>query len=201
MTTDKSLTAIILAGGQSSRMGQDKALLDIQGVPLLQRTCQVAQGCADPVYIVTAWSDRYQVVVPPSCQFIQETLTGTNPPQGPLSGFAQALPRVQTTWTLLLACDLPLLSLEELQTGIVALESIPKDAIALLPRSEQGWEPLCGFYHRRCLSLLTAFVDQGGRSFQQWLADQVVEEWLISDRRMLFNCNTPNDLQLLRVTN
>jgi molybdopterin-guanine dinucleotide biosynthesis protein A len=71
MTNDK-LTAIVLAGGKSSRMGQDKALIPIQGVPLLQRVCRIAETCADRVYVVTPWPERYQHLILPRCQFIQE---------------------------------------------------------------------------------------------------------------------------------
>ncbi|MBD0362845.1 MAG: NTP transferase domain-containing protein, partial [Coleofasciculus sp. C3-bin4] len=51
-----SLSAIVLAGGQSSRMGRDKALITLQGVPLLRQVCEVALNCASPVYVVTSWT-------------------------------------------------------------------------------------------------------------------------------------------------
>jgi len=121
----KPLTAIVLAGGRSSRMGQDKALLSIQGVPLLQLVCNIAQSCADTVYVVTPWPERYQEVLPTTCRFIREVpLPGENTseisasskvmplPHGPLVGFAQGLAQAQTAWVLLLACDLPRLRVE-----------------------------------------------------------------------------------------
>ena len=66
------LTAIVLAGGASSRMGEDKALLTIEGVPLLRIVCDVAIALCDPVYVVTPWIERYQHLLSPKCQFIQE---------------------------------------------------------------------------------------------------------------------------------
>jgi molybdopterin-guanine dinucleotide biosynthesis protein A len=100
---------------------------------------------------------------------------------------------------LLLACDLPQLRVEVLQDGVTKVENVPTDMVALLPRNPKGWEPLCGFYRRQCLPLLTEFISQGGRSFQQWLAQHPVEELSLTEPDILFNCNTPNDLEQLNI--
>ncbi|OUL31542.1 molybdenum cofactor guanylyltransferase [Nostoc sp. T09] len=222
--TSKKLTAIVLAGGQSSRMGKDKALIPIHGIPLLQRVCSIAKACADTVYVVTPWPERYQHLLLPGCHFIQEVplsspsslspyphfsppsptlshtpLSPSSPssptsPHGPLVGFAQGMALVQTDWVLLLACDLPKLRVEALQEWITRLDSVGDDAIAALAHHAKGWEPLCGFYHRRCLPELLDFINQGGRSFQQWLKQHPVQVLPVLEPEMLFNCNTPEDL-------
>ncbi len=192
-TPTPSLSAIVLAGGHSSRMGQDKALIEIAGVPMLRRVCEAALHCTPRVYVV-ARDDRYQALLPPDCQLLIETpLAGENRGSGPLVGFAQGLVAIATDWVLLLACDLPRLQGPVLQTWCQQLDSVPLTAIALLPRSPQGWEPLCGFYRCSSLTSLTDFVATGGRSFQAWLARQTVETLSVDDR-CLFNCNTPQDL-------
>ncbi|MBD1880093.1 molybdenum cofactor guanylyltransferase [Coleofasciculus sp. FACHB-T130] len=197
-----SLTAIVLAGGKSSRMGRDKALISVKGVPLIRRVCEVAQACASKVYVVTLWIERYQDIVPSTCKLIREVGTGEphsfsndEKPQGPLIGFAQGLAPVQTEWVLLLACDLPNLKEEVLQNWVQHLPEVPEDCIAFLPRHPKGWEPLCGFYRRRCLPSLTEFINKGGRSFQQWLSQHPVQELPLTERSLLFNCNTPADLE------
>lgn len=198
MASNVSVSAIVLAGGQSSRMGQDKALIASHGVPLLRQVCEVALNCASAVFVVTPWPERYQAILPDACRAIREVpLAGETTPHGPLVGFAQGLARVETDWVLLLACDLPHLQVQVLQEWIGKLEDTAQDAIALLPRQAKGWEPLCGFYRRQCLSLLTQFIDEGGRSFQRWLAHHPVQELCVSDPRMLFNCNTPADLNAI----
>lgn len=190
-----SLSAIVLAGGQSSRMGRDKALIALQGVPLLRQVCEVALNCASDVYVVSPWPDRYQGILPDVCHVIWEIpLPGETKPHGPLIGFALGLAQIQTDWVLLLACDLPQLQVKVLQGWATELEKTPKDAIALLPRHPKGWEPLCGFYRRQCLPVLTQFINEGGRSFQRWLAQHSVQELPVSDTPLLFNCNTPADL-------
>lgn len=206
MTSRRELTVIVLAGGKSSRMGEDKALISIQGTPLLQLVCGIAELCADTVYIVTPWPERYQHLLLPRCQFIREVSLPTtdekvgNHPNthGPLVGFAQGLAKVQTEWVLLLACDLPRLQVEVLQTWAAGLDNVEDKAIAALAHHPKGWEPLCGFYRRRCLPQLLEFINQGGRSFQQWLKQYPVEVLPLPAPEMLFNCNTPEDWALIR---
>jgi len=199
MDKSVSLSAIVLAGGQSSRMGRDKALITLQGVPLLRQVCEVALNCASPVYVVTPWPERYQDILPDACRVIQEVpLPGETEPHGPLVAFAQGLGYVDTDWVLLLACDLPQLQVKVLQGWVTGLEKTGEKAIALLPRQAKGWEPLCGFYRRQCLPILTTYINEGGRSFQGWLAQHPVQELPVSNTQVLFNCNTPADLELVK---
>ncbi len=199
MGRNVSLTAIVLAGGQSSRMGQDKALIALQGVPLLRQVCEIALSCTREVCVITPWPERYQAILPDACRTIREvSLPGETEPHGPLIGFAQGLAQVETDWVLLLACDLPQLQVEVLQHWVTELEKTAEEAIALLPRQTKGWEPLCGFYRRQCLPRLTEFIKEGGRSFQRWLAQHPVQELPVSDSQLLFNCNTPADLERLK---
>ena len=194
-----SITAIVLAGGQSSRMGRDKALITIEDVPLLQQVCEVAIAVASPVYVVTPWAERYQKILPKGCSVVREVLWAEESlPHGPLVGFYQGLAQVQTDWALLLACDLPRLNKAEVIKWTQYLPEVSSDAIALLPRHPKGWEPLCGFYRRRCLPLLAEYINSGGRSFQRWLAQYSVQELPVTNVQLLFNCNTPADLEQLK---
>ncbi|MGJ5676398.1 MAG: molybdenum cofactor guanylyltransferase [Nostochopsis sp.] len=193
--TNHQLTAIILAGGKSTRMGRDKALIPIEDVPMLQRICQIAETCTEQVYVVTPWPERYQNLLPPKSQFIQEVLlpeeTGNEPKtHGPLVGFSQGLTQVTTDWVLLLACDLPNLRVEVLQEWIGGLEQVAEEAIAALVYRNNRWEPLCGFYRRCCLPELNKYIEQGGRSFQEWLKRNPVQTLPLLDSAMLFNFNS-----------
>jgi molybdopterin-guanine dinucleotide biosynthesis protein A len=206
-----SIAAIVLAGGKSSRMGTDKAEIAIGNVPLLHLICTVASKCASKIYIITPRTEKYLDLVPKSCHLLKE-VSETEETKGPLVAFVQALTQIQTKaegsierwdtngkkteeWILLLACDLPLLNESVLLEWRNYLTTVPETTIALLPKSEKGWEPLCGFYRLSCLPLLEKYIQQGGRSFQGWLAKQSVRELPVSDRRVLFNCNTPEDLE------
>lgn len=203
---------LILAGGRSSRMGQDKAQLPIQGVPLLRRVYEVAAALSPTVAVVTPWPERYHALLPESCNWVQERLPapGEKPP-GPLVGLIRGLEwlaaeqpemagtsedaTVQLPWVMLLACDLPWLNSVTLQAGVDRLPELPPNILALVPRSREGWEPLCALYRQACLPALQTFVQAGGRSFQGWLANVEVQPWDVGDRTVLTNCNTLEDWQ------
>jgi molybdenum cofactor guanylyltransferase len=180
-----------LAGGLSSRMGQDKALVKWQGVPLLECVCRVATACCDRLYILTPWPDRYQPILTEHPTFLTETMPG----QGPLIAFSQGLAQIDQDWVLLLGCDLPCLDPTVIQTWAGQLVDLPASVMAYVPRTDY-WQPLCGFYRRTAQPQLQGFIEAGGRSFQTWLsqvnAEPIAVEAAIAP--MLRNCNRPADL-------
>lgn len=188
-----NLAALILAGGQSSRMGEDKALVTYKGIPMLQHVHQVAAACTANVYVLSPWNERYQPILPSQCKYFSESQIG----RGPLFGFAEGLTQISADWVLLLACDLPLLNIKILQNWANQLPQIPLSTDALVPRRSQIWEPMCGFYRRQILTELEDFLQTGGRSFQKWLSHICVQSLPISPQTnmMLHNCNTPLDLE------
>ena len=207
-----SLSAMILAGGQSRRMGRDKALLKLpNGQPLLQRTAQVAQQLTSDILVVTPWPERYRPILPPAVCLVQETVQAPSAAVkrlGPLGGFAQGWSQVRSDWCLLLACDLPYLEPIALQqwwdwlTGPLANPAhlgwggptgATAGVMASLVPGVKGWEPLCGYYHRSCLPGLRRHVAGPDRSFQSWLATLPIAAYQALPASMFFNCNTPGD--------
>ncbi|WP_026079784.1 molybdenum cofactor guanylyltransferase [Spirulina subsalsa] len=190
---------LVLAGGQSSRMGQDKALIPYQNIPLLQRVVKVAVSCCSQVYIVTPWPERYQGLCSPDIQFLGEKTPG----QGSLVAFAQALDQLTQfplpDWVLLLACDLPYLQPDIIQDWIKQLGNLDRNILAFVPKSEDYWQPLCGLYRPTIAPHLQQYLRQNKRSFQGLLNQISVESVGMNSRvdKMLFNCNTPEDLESL----
>ncbi|MEM6836068.1 MAG: molybdenum cofactor guanylyltransferase [Cyanobacteria bacterium P01_C01_bin.120] len=193
------LAAVILAGGRSQRMGQDKALLKKDGVTLLRRTWDVAHKLSTDVWVVTPYRDRYQACLPAETQWLDEPMSNPElPPAGPLIAFQRALSTITVDWILLLACDLPNLEAEPLRRWCQALPDLPADAIAYVPQTTNGWEPLCGFYRGSCLPALQDYLATGERSFQHWLTRSPVVAIPHVPIAMLANCNTPADWQRLQ---
>jgi molybdenum cofactor guanylyltransferase len=186
------VAAVILAGGQSRRMGQDKALLAWQGQPMLQRVYRVATACTPDVSVYTPWPERYDQLLP-NAKFVVESPGGG----GPLWALAQVWDQIPSQWLWLLACDLPCLDLLTLQTWLSQLPQRPTTVLALVPQHAAGnWEPLCGFYRQAARPHLATFLAQGGRSFQGWLSQLPAHPLPIPAvlAPMFMNCNTPADL-------
>ena len=73
------LSGMILAGGKSSRMGRDKATIEIDGIPIIRHIYDAVAACEDGsntlshrLYLVTPFADRYQSILPETCRFIAE---------------------------------------------------------------------------------------------------------------------------------
>jgi molybdenum cofactor guanylyltransferase len=192
------LAALVLAGGRSRRMGQDKALLQVDGQPLIARVCQVALACTPAVYSLTPWPERYRPLVPAAVQFLPEPLPAAGAiPSGPLVGLARSLGQVQAAWVLVLACDLPRLAAAPLQHWAAQLPDLPATTLAYVPRQGDRWEPLCGFYRSASQPALAQFVEAGERSLQRWLSSHPVAPIPAAPAELFYNLNTPADLAAL----
>jgi molybdenum cofactor guanylyltransferase len=192
LAPSSQVTALILAGGQSKRMGTDKALLNWQGKTLLQRVYEVAQTCCTQVSVITPWPERYRVLLPNSVDWIVESPCHS----GPLIAFAQGWKKVSTPWVLLLACDMPCLDVTVIQDWIQNLPPATLGALAYVPYHQSRWEPLCGIYNREGQPALNTFINEQGPSFQRWLSTINAVPLVVTEEMapMLWNCNTPKDL-------
>jgi molybdenum cofactor guanylyltransferase len=185
-----NLSILILAGGLSMRMGTDKALLPFEGLPLLVHVFQTAQTLNLPIAIITPWPERYAPLDLPGAIFIAETTVA----QGPVAGLICGLERASSEWVLLLACDMPRLDHAVLRSWMQSLPDISNDMLALVPRHDDQWEPLCAFYRKSCLDSLKSYLATGRQSFHQWLAENPTQTLNVTDTDMFFNCNRPEDL-------
>lgn len=183
-------------------MGTDKALIQCGDEVLIQRTCRVTLGCADRVYVVTPWGDRYRPFLPAEIEMWPEPLSadpdGRRP--GPLVALAEVVPALMedaelaSDWVLALACDLPNLDEAALREWASHLDRLPPSVMAYLPHIQDHWEPLCGFYRVACGASWQAYLASGGRSFQGWLRQQSVATIPGVDPAWLINLNTPDDV-------
>ncbi len=200
-----STAALILAGGASSRMGQDKALLLWRGIPMLQRVINVAAQCCPEIYLLTPRKEIYQTHLRDYAQIYAKANPQTSPqakyhwlpeiiPQGPLVALSQGLGKIPADWVLVLACDLPLLDGKILNQWRSQLPHLSPSILALVPH-HQYWHPLCGFYRPQALASLEEFLSQGGKSFQSWLPSLPAQKIPLgtTEIAMLWNCKSPAD--------
>ena len=184
------VAGFILAGGASSRMGRDKAWLELGGRPLLVRTAQLLEPLVAPVTVIGP-PERYSGL---GLRVVPDDRAGL----GPLGGISTALSLSSSPWNLILGCDLPYLSAAWLE-HLVA-RALASAADAVLAETANGPEPLCAMYHQRCGPAIAAALGRGVRKVTQGLAGLVVEtitaaEWKAfdSDGWLFKNMNTPAD--------
>jgi len=191
-----SMEGFVLAGGSSTRMGRDKALLELGGVPMAARLADLLLPLAEQVSLIG-----------PPQQFVEipiRVLADDEPGLGPLGGIATALHHSRQAWAMVLGCDLPFLSRAWL--AYLKQRAAASRADALLPHNEAGQaEPLCAMYRARAHSAIQGALGRGVRKVTDGLAGLNVEiipptEWKEFDSGgLLFkNMNTPEDYEQAR---
>jgi molybdopterin-guanine dinucleotide biosynthesis protein A len=184
------VTAFLLAGGKSTRMGQDKAFVEFQGKTLLDRALSLLRALTQDVVLVGS-RDRLAVY--------GTVIEDVFPNAGPLGGIHAALRASQTDLNLLLAVDLPLVSPELLQYLVRRAEKT--QALVTVPRTSDGWQPLCAVYRRAFADAAELALQQGRNKvdalFDLTLTDVVNEKELAESGfspTAFRNINTPDDL-------
>lgn len=187
------ISGYVLAGGASSRMGLDKALLPWGGGSLLERAAGVLRQTFGNVVIVGA-PQRYSHLGLP---VIGDAVPGL----GPLGGLLTALRHRKLSspdpgWIVLLACDMPLVDRGTLQELAGEIEAHP-GAAAIVPETESGLEPLCAAYHVRLLPAVEEAAEHGGRSLkmQDFVESQETVFWRPETPFAFANANTPEEFR------
>ncbi|HWL94338.1 MAG TPA: molybdenum cofactor guanylyltransferase [Phycisphaerae bacterium] len=151
-----TLTAVLLAGGESRRMGTDKAVMPFHGQPLWQRQIELLR-CLRPAKIFV--SARKEISWLP---LGTEPLLDDPPSRGPLSGLTKALEQMQTTHLLTLAVDMPFMTSEQMQV-LWALATI---GCGVLPMIGDRAEPLAAVYPREASGEFLAALASDNSSLQ-----------------------------------
>jgi len=173
----------VLAGGGSTRMGRDKALLPYRGITLLEYIASIVRQAAGTATIIGD-PDRYRDFGYPVCP-------DQVPQCGPIGGIYTALSVTATDWNLVVACDMPLLSAPVLRSLIDRCFQFPGNCIVGV---EPGGEPqpLCAVYHRRCLPLLEQAI-RDKRFRMRGLLSELNAEPVALGPSVLANVNTPGE--------
>jgi molybdopterin-guanine dinucleotide biosynthesis protein A len=190
----------VLAGGQSSRFGSDKALAELGGKPMLLRMAELAEKATGSIALVAPLG-RYEY-------FGYREVEDRWPGAGPLGGIATALLDAAVTspaaaWALILGCDLPYLTEEWLANLTQAAQK--SGAQAVVPRSAEGMEPLCACYRADSGPAIQAMLDGGLRKITAALENlktEVLDEalWKRFDSagRLFRNMNSFADYTAIR---
>ena len=188
------VTAVILAGGQSSRMGSNKALLPYRGGRFIESIHRQLSGLFDELLLVTNTPEQYAFL---GCRTVPDLYPG----MGALAGLHAGLCGSRTPHIFAVACDMPYLN----DSLIRALLARRHQADVVIPESGHGLEPLHAVYGRGCLPAMEQALRSGRRriiSFfpqvrvQVFTSDHVAT--IDRDFSSFSNINTPADYFELR---
>ncbi|MEP6821092.1 MAG: molybdenum cofactor guanylyltransferase [Chthoniobacterales bacterium] len=189
-----AFSAVLLAGGKSSRMGRDKAFIEFEGVPLWRRQLGVLRQL-HPTEIFIAgplrpeWSGACDAVLP-----------DTNGDSGPLAGLLSGFHHGTTPFLLALAIDMPQMTAEFL----IELTASCGLGEGVVPVMNERYEPLAAVYPRAAATIAEAQMRAGHLSLQDFVRACLVAGFLREKRlapsthSLFLNLNTPNDLSSMR---
>lgn len=185
-----SVTAVILAGGHSRRMGTDKSFVLLDGKPLIQRVIERVSTLNIDTLLITNAPEKYaQFSLPSYCDIIPEL--------GAIGGLYTALTHCPTDFAVCVACDMPFLN----PTLLQHLVDLRAGFQAVAPRIAGQIEGLHAVYHRSCLDVIRQQIDRRqlrlSDMYEHLDARFVDEEQLRAidpDLRSFDNLNTPDSL-------
>ncbi|POB11136.1 MAG: molybdenum cofactor guanylyltransferase [Sulfobacillus thermosulfidooxidans] len=173
---------LVLAGGQSQRMGRDKAeLLHPSGVTWAEYARHTLQQSGAQ----TIWISRPFGYQPRTFYDVVDN----TPHPGPLGGIAQALTVSSADFLAVLATDLPFAS----PRLFAHLFSHLGEADGIFPYWRQDRQPLAGYWSVHLLPALQQFLSHGGHKVQEFLASQRILWVLVPEPTWIVNINTPED--------
>ncbi|UTR15722.1 molybdenum cofactor guanylyltransferase [Salipaludibacillus sp. LMS25] len=142
-----NVTGVILAGGKSSRMGMNKALLPIHGNETIQRLRNELLILTDRLIIVTNETESYK--------FLKQPLIHDNyENKGPLAGIQAGLAASNTEWNFITACDMPFLTYQVVEVLLTRAGKLPYKQV-IVPQIGKKKQPLSALYHTSSLPFIT----------------------------------------------
>lgn len=179
-----NINAIILAGGQSKRMGFNKETIKIHDIPLIETQISYLQQFFKTIIVVSPNKNFYQNL---NVTVVNDIL----PSQGPLSGLHSGLSHSDTLYNYVIACDMPYYDKTFITNQIKKLST--KDAYIV---KDKYYEPFHGFYSKNIIEKIEHFL-KSNHKFQDFLDTLDLDITNTFETNIFYNINTPLDLYKL----
>lgn len=184
------MTAIILAGGKSSRMGFDKAFIKIKGIPIIKEQVRLLKTFFKKVIIVTNNPHKYKLR---AVKVIRDII----PDKGPLGGVYSGLKASNSFYNFVVACDIPFINLKLIKYMISRRYGFD----VVVPKTQKGYEALFAIYSKNCIQPIYTILNTDDLRIKGVFAKvrlkEITEQQLknFGDPNTLFmNINTKDDL-------
>jgi molybdenum cofactor guanylyltransferase len=189
-----AITGIILSGGKSTRMGTNKAFIEIDGIPIIERIYRLFKQCFQEILII---SDQRELFAN-----LEVTVHGDLiPDQGALGGLYTGLFFASFPYSFCVACDMPFLRRPLIEYLIKRIDGFE----AVVPRTSDGLQPLHAVYSKACVEPMKRLMDQGRSKIIDFYPLAKVrfvgeDEFRLLDpgNQSFINVNTPEDLAVIQ---
>jgi molybdopterin-guanine dinucleotide biosynthesis protein A len=188
------MTGVILSGGKSIRMGKNKAFIQVEGVPIIERIHNLFRELFQELIIVTNETDLFS-------NFNSKIYSDLIPDKGALGGLYTGIVLSSFYHSFCVACDMPFIKKSLVQ---FLIENVANEDV-IVPRTKDGLQPLHAIYSKNCVDPIRRSIEEGKSKIID-IYDQVnvkivdEKDFLCFDpgRESFINVNTPEELVSLR---
>ncbi len=183
----KLITGIVLSGGRSSRMGQDKSLMILNGKPLIQYAIDTIKPLCDKV-VISSNFNNYDFT---GCEVWPDEMDV----QAPITGIYSCIKQSPTEVNLVISCDMPLI-----QTMLFEyLLTFANNHDIIVPTHNKYFEPLCAIYKKSVLPAMEISINKHDYKLMtfikstSYLPIEITEDLTVYTSAMFLNVNTPEE--------
>lgn len=185
------MAGIILAGGQSRRFGEPKALVKWKGIPFLSYAVEALRPVTDNIVVISHLAELHEF---PDIRVTEDIPTYQG--NGPLAGILTGMETLEADWYIVLPCDTPLITNEIVERLVQYAKGE-----AVIPMVAGREQPLVAVYHRSVQEKLRQQLQEGKRSMHEFLAlcsvTYVTEHDLAIHPSVFCNINTKQEYSQL----
>ena len=185
--TKTNVTGYILAGGQSSRMGMDKGLIELNNKAIIEHVIHQLKPVVNNIVIVSG-NQAYS-------KFGYELITDIIPQSGPAGGIHAALNHTATASNFILSCDMPFVTSQAIDFVINHAQGFQ----ITIPFFKNNYEPMFGVYSKDCASYWQTMMKEGKKKLLDLISQFAVQQLFVDgnslfDDSVFININTKEDL-------
>lgn len=190
------VTGVLLAGGKSRRMGQDKRLLSVGEETLYARSLAVLRAVFERVVVVVAQDSP---LVASDAPVLRDLI----PHCGSLGGLYTGLKQAGTQWVFAVACDMPFLDPDTIRHFI----GLKSEGDVIMAKLQNGFHPMHALYHRNCLPIMESLIHAQDLKIHRLVDHPALRVRVVMPEelrqldpqgRSFYNVNTPADLAAAR---
>lgn len=187
-TIQEKATAIIMAGGDSLRMGIDKSLLPIDGQPMIKKIAEQLHGTFDQILISSNEKEKFAFL---GLEVVPDKIPG----QGPLMGIASTLQVSDNDVNFVVACDIPRINLSFVRKMLTEANAVD----LVIPTTGDGkYEPLFAVYCKSALGAINEVLSSGGHKISDVFSRCRIKYIELSNAKWLTNLNTMAEYEEFR---